>query len=102
MPVCGSCRPGVAQHAYFDSLHDLDIWAANSSGNFGGPGVLMYHERSDSIEASSSGHGGKLLVSTVFLSLPGDLTDVVSKVCHDYKVRSHIKTHLEMTRSLKL
>jgi hypothetical protein len=63
MPVHDRCNLAATQHAYFDSLEELDVWAANSPEDLGG--VLKYHERSVLSNSTGPSHGGKLLVSTI-------------------------------------
>ena len=76
MPLCNGSKLARDDEAHFDSLEELDIWAANPSPKL--RGVLEYRTRRP-VHTSTPGNGGKLLVGEKHLRVHGrnKITDIV-------------------------
>jgi len=64
MPLAGDSQPGGVDTPYFDSLEELDVWAAAPAKKL--EGILSYCSRSP---INEPGNRGKLLVKRMPLKL---------------------------------
>jgi hypothetical protein len=64
MPLAILSIPGEVEKPYFESLEELDLWAASPAKKL--DGILQYHPRRPVNEA---GNRGKLLVKGISLNI---------------------------------